>query len=308
MRSFLICFLLLPFFLSESTAQILNGGFEEWEYVGRADWDLPTHWEFYEFHVRAFEMDTLSYEGNYALSMSDGVDAQHEGDCPRWFGGTFDLSNMQADSLIFGFAYMSKNYDTWSQPCGLRVSGVNIINEIDSIYYYYEIRIPFPENDNLITLGFSSIAHTSATDGCFRMGQHWLDALELTVIDDNDNDGYSLAYDCDDNNPRINPGAEDIPNNGIDEDCNGMDLITSSDDFEDIGLKVFPNPFSEHIILDAKEFEGLKISILDMNGKILSEYKHCIRILTDDLARGIYILKVEDSISGKRYMKRMVKQ
>ena len=37
---------------------------------------------------------------------------------------------------------------------------------------------------------------------------------------DQDGDGYSPPLDCDDTNPDVNPGADEIPGNGIDDDCN----------------------------------------------------------------------------------------
>ena len=56
-------------------------------------------------------------------------------------------------------------------------------------------------------------------------GLAWVMDLETfqncTPINDNDqdNDGYEKDVDCDDTNPAIHPGAEEIPGNGIDEDC-----------------------------------------------------------------------------------------
>jgi arylsulfatase A-like enzyme len=45
-------------------------------------------------------------------------------------------------------------------------------------------------------------------------------------ITDGDRDGYSLRFgggDCNDGDARVNPGADDVPGNGRDEDCSGKD-------------------------------------------------------------------------------------
>ena len=49
-------------------------------------------------------------------------------------------------------------------------------------------------------------------------------AWRVNSLDD-DADGYSRPQDCNDADPAIHPGAVDIPDDGIDQDCSGADAV-----------------------------------------------------------------------------------
>ena len=74
--------------------------------------------------------------------------------------------------------------------------------------------------------------------GCAKEGNQSTDtAVEVAPEDvDNDQDGYTENEgDCDDFNNTIYPGASEIPDNGVDEDCDGEDELTTQPDVDDDG-------------------------------------------------------------------------
>jgi hypothetical protein len=52
---------------------------------------------------------------------------------------------------------------------------------------------------------------------------------ENRSVRDDDADGWAHAQDCNDANARVHPGAAEVPNNGLDEDCANGDLRADVD-------------------------------------------------------------------------------
>ncbi|MBN1946286.1 MAG: sulfatase-like hydrolase/transferase [Bradymonadales bacterium] len=85
----------------------------------------------------------------------------------------------------------------------------------------------------------------------------WMARIPLAwsqALMDRDRDGYSTALgggDCDDHRAEINPGAQEIPNNQIDEDCSGADLVLEAE---------FSRPFSTLGRADPQNEPGRHVS------------------------------------------------
>ncbi|MDF1699526.1 MAG: MopE-related protein, partial [Saprospiraceae bacterium] len=132
------------------------------------------------------------------------------------------------------------------------------------------------------------------------------DANEM-ISDCSQPEGFVVdSSDCDDTNADIYPGAEEIPNNGIDEDCDGSDLITAVHELDGQKIDIYPNPTTGWVTIEMEKSKDITHSLFDLHGRCLVRNKSLNTIDLSGYENGIYLIKITNQVTMESVVERVV--
>ncbi len=147
------------------------------------------------------------------------------------------------------------------------------------------------DGDIDILAGFESLGHVESKFALY-------ENLLIDLFIDLDNDGFNKLEDCDETNPYIHPCTNEIPDNGIDENCDGFDVIVESVEIElQEEIKIFPNPTRDIIMIQSEGSQHKFCRVYNSNGQLLLEnaFKDQLQIDLSNAIDGLYLIQIYSS-------------
>lgn len=144
---------------------------------------------------------------------------------------------------------------------------------------------------------FFDFNHPIVTD------EYVTDYLDVDI----DEDGFVSSEDCNDLNPDINPNAIEIPNNNIDEDCDGEDLITSVLNVSESKINIYPNPTRGNVKISVDGDLTFVASVYDFYGCVMIQPTKEPLISIQHLPQGVYLLIITDVATNQKVTQKIVK-
>ncbi|MFK7806199.1 MAG: sulfatase-like hydrolase/transferase [Saprospiraceae bacterium] len=164
-------------------------------------------------------------------------------------------------------------------------------NGIQTFEYFYVITSSFPQIPRCLR-GMVSEDFDNGND-------------PLEGVDE-DNDGFLSDFDCDDTNADINPLAEEIVGNDVDENCDGI-ISTSVQELLLAEVIVSPNPSSGNFSIEMPNDENISVMIFSSDGKMITNANGNGVIEIQGLSAGLYILKITTNGGASIYKKQIIK-